>query len=206
MLFRGGLEGAIRRKLIEENLLDAVIGLPAGLFYGTGIPACLLLFDRGRRREDVLFIDASREFADGRNQNSLGPQDIEKIVSTRRAFATVEKYAKRSTTEEIAANDYNLNIPHYVDTFEQDEEIDIAAVQAAIDRIEEELAQTRAEMRRYLAALPLPLAGRGAGAARGQTQPGGAGRGTGGVAADAEHRPLRRRGPPVQRGQHRRGH
>ena len=150
VLFRGGAEGAIRRQFIEGNLLEAVIGLPTGLFYGTGIPACILLFNKGKATTDVLFIDASREFGEGRNQNALRVQDIEKIVATHLAFATVEKYAKRATREEIAANDYNLNIPRYVDTFEQEEDIDIVAVQAEIDRLEGELVQTRAEMKRYL--------------------------------------------------------
>jgi len=150
VLFRGGSEGAIRRKLIEENLLEAVIGLPPNLFFGTGIPACILLFNKGKTTTDVLFIDASREFGEGRNQNTLRAEDIEKIVATHRAFATVEKYACRATAEDIAANDYNLNISRYVDTFEQEEETDIAAVQAEIDRLEGELAGTRAEMRRYL--------------------------------------------------------
>jgi type I restriction enzyme M protein len=150
VLFRGGAEGAIRRQFIEENLLEAVIGLPVNLFFGTGIPACILLFNKGKVTTDVLFIDASREFGEGRNQNTLRQEDIVKIVATHRAFVTVEKYAYRATREEIAANDYNLNIPRYVDTFEQEEEIDIAAVQAEIDRLEGELADTRAEMRRYL--------------------------------------------------------
>ncbi len=150
VLFRGGAEGAIRRQFIEENLLEAVIGLPTGLFYGTGIPACILLFHKGKSTTDVLFIDASREFGEGRNQNALRGQDIDKIVATHGTFATVEKYAKRATREEIAANDYNLNIPRYVDTFEQEEGIDIAAVQVEIDRLEGELAGTRAEMRQYL--------------------------------------------------------
>ncbi|MGE5486118.1 MAG: type I restriction-modification system subunit M [Ignavibacteriales bacterium] len=150
VLFRGGSEGAIRRKLVEQNLLEAVIGLPANLFFGTGIPACILLFNKGKTHKDVLFIDASREFAEGRNQNTLRPQDIEKIVATHRAFRTVDKYAYRATREEIEANDYNLNIPRYVDTFEQEEEIDIAAVQAEIDQIEAELEKTRAAMKQYL--------------------------------------------------------
>lgn len=150
VLFRGGAEGAIRRQLIEENLLEAVIGLPSGLFYGTGIPACILLFNKGKATTDVLFIDASREYGEGRNQNKLRAEDIAKIVRTFRDCLTLAKYSYRATQVEIAANDYNLNIPRYVDTFEQEEEIDIAAVQGEIERLEGELAQTRAEMRRYL--------------------------------------------------------
>lgn len=155
VLFRAGSEGAIRSELIKENLLDAVIGLPANLFFGTGIPACILLFDKGRTRREVLFIDASREFDAGRNQNKLRADDIESIVQTHRAYETVERYAYAATPEEIAENDFNLNIPRYVDTYEPEEEVDLAAVQADIDRIEAELAETRAQMRRYLEELGL---------------------------------------------------
>src|SRR5690606_27824517 len=111
VLFRGGSEGAIRQKLIEENLLEAVIGLPPNLFFGTGIPAAILIFHKGRKAKDVLCIDASREFEDGKNQNHLRKEDIEKIVTPFRPFKTVDKYAYRATIEEIAENDFNLNIP-----------------------------------------------------------------------------------------------
>jgi type I restriction enzyme M protein len=147
VLFRGGTEGKIRRRLIEENLLEAVIGLPVNLFFGTGIPAAIIIFNKAKTTEDVLFIDASREFEDGKNQNKLRPEDIEKIVATYRTFETVEKYAYRATPAEIAEeNDFNLNIPRYVDTFKEEEEIDIAAVQAEIDAIEAKLTQIREKM------------------------------------------------------------
>lgn len=155
VLFRGAAEGKIRQKLIEENLLDAVIGLPANLFFGTGIPAAILLFKRGRTTKDVLFIDASSEFAQDKNQNKLRMQDIEKIVETYRQFETVEKYAYRATFEEIEENDFNLNIPRYVDTFEEEEEIDIVAVQTEINTLETELVAVRAEMQRHLQELGL---------------------------------------------------
>jgi type I restriction enzyme M protein len=156
VLFRGGAEGKIRRRLIEENLLEAVVGLPANLFFGTGIPAAILVFNKGKTTTDVLFIDASREFEDGKNQNRLRPGDIDKIVATHRAFASVEKYAYRATVAEIAEeNDFNLNIPRYVDTFEEEEEIDIAAVQREIDEIEGQLAETRAKMAEFLKELEL---------------------------------------------------
>lgn len=155
VLFRAGSEGVIRRKLIEENLLHAVIGLPANLFYGTGIPAAILIFDKARKATDVLFIDASREYGEGKNQNLLREQDIEKIVSTFRTYETVDKYAYRATFDEISEADFNLNIPRYVDTFEEEEEIDIAAVQMEIAEIESELVATRAEMARYLNELGL---------------------------------------------------
>lgn len=150
VLFRGGSEGVIRRKLIEENYLEAIVGLPANLFFGTGIPAAILLFNKGKETKDVLFIDASHEFLDGKNQNKLRPKDIERIVNTFKAFKTVAKYSYRATFDEIQEHEFNLNIPRYVDTFEAEEEIDIAAVQKEIGGLEAELASTRKEMAKYL--------------------------------------------------------
>jgi type I restriction enzyme M protein len=155
VLFRGGAEGKIRRQLIEENLLEAVVGLPANLFYGTGIPAAILLFNRGKQTKDVLFIDASHEYEDAKNQSRLRAQDIGKIVATFKAFQSVEKYAYRATLAEISENDFNLNIPRYVDTFEDEEEIDIQALQTEIDGLETQLAEVRAEMNRHLSDLGL---------------------------------------------------
>lgn len=145
----------IRGKLVEENLLEAVIGLPPNLFFGTTIPAAILLFNKGKKTKDVLFIDASREFLDGKNQNYLRPQDIEKIVKTYKAFKTVKKYAYRATFEEIQENEFNLNIPRYVDTFEEEEEIDIKAVQEDINKLEKELVDVRKEMGKHLKELGL---------------------------------------------------
>jgi len=150
MLFRGGAEGKIRQQMIEENLLKAVIGLPANLFFGTGIPAAILIFDKGKNTQDVLFIDASHEYLDGKNQNRLRDQDIEKIVKTYQHFETEAQYAYRATFYEIKENDFNLNIPRYVDTFEEEEEVDILAVQKEIEQLEAELASTRQEMAVYL--------------------------------------------------------
>jgi type I restriction enzyme M protein len=146
VLFRGGSEAVIRRRLIEENLLDGVVGLPANLFYGVGIPAALLFFRRGKEDDSVFFIDASREFEKDKNQNRLRDEDIEKIVATWRARKDVDRYAYRSSIEEIAANDFNLNIPLYVDTFEEEEPVDLSAVKTEIERLEEELASARAEL------------------------------------------------------------
>lgn len=161
VLFRGSSEGKIRKHTIEENILEAVIGLPANLFFGTGIPAAIVIFNKGKKDKNVLFIDASKEFENGKNQNKLRPQDIEHIVSTYRKFSTGElkegiaedKYAYVATPEEIAENDYNLNIPRYVDTFEEEEEIDIVAVQKEIDALEIELKEVQAKMKQYLAEL-----------------------------------------------------
>lgn len=161
VLFRGSSEGKIRKHTIEENILEAVIGLPANLFFGTGIPAAIVIFNKGKKDKNVLFIDASKEFENGKNQNKLRPQDIEHIVSTYRKFSTGElkegiaedKYAYVATPEEIAENDYNLNIPRYVDTFEEEEEIDIVAVQKEIDALEIELKEVQAKMKQYLSEL-----------------------------------------------------
>jgi type I restriction enzyme M protein len=150
VLFRGGAEGKIRHQLIEENLLEAVVGLPANLFFGTGIPAAILLFNRGKQTSDVLFIDASRGYEQDKNQNRLRTQDIEKIVQTFKDFQTVEKYAYRATLEEIQENDFNLNIPRYVDTFEDEEEVDIQAVQQEIEELESEIDAVRNKMASYL--------------------------------------------------------
>lgn len=158
VLFRGGKEGVIRRKLIEENLLHAVIGLPANLFYGTGIPAVILVFDKGRTdrgERDVLFIDASREYADDKKQNRLRETDIDKIIATHDAFATVDRYAYRATPEELEENEFNLNIPRYVDTFEPETELDMDQIQAEIAALEEQLATVRSEMAGYLEELAL---------------------------------------------------
>ena len=155
VLFRGGSEGRIRQKIILENLLEAVIGLPANLFYGTGIPAAVLIFNRGKKTTDVLFIDAGREYEDAKNQNKLRPQDIEKIVATYKNFESVEKYARRATYDEIRENDFNLNIPRYVDTFAEDEEVDVQAAQKEIEDLEAQLVEARAEMKRYLKELGL---------------------------------------------------
>ncbi len=163
VLFRGSSEGKIRQQLIEENLLDAVIGLPANLFFGTGIPAAILLFSKARgEKRDVLFIDASQAYEPGKNQNRLRKEDIERIVDTYKEYKTAtpltsdeglvvaDKYAYRATAKEIADNDYNLNIPRYVDTFEEEEPIDIKATQVEIDTIKRQLAETEQQMNAYL--------------------------------------------------------
>jgi type I restriction enzyme M protein len=155
VLFRGAAEGRIRQNLIQENLLEAVIGLPANLFFGTGIPAAILLFNKGKTHGDVLFIDASREYQEDKNQNRLTEEQIAKIVATYHAFQTVEKYAYRATPQEIADNNYNLNIPRYVDTFEEEAEIDLDKVKKEIAGLETELAAVRKKMDGYLKELGL---------------------------------------------------
>jgi type I restriction enzyme M protein len=150
VLFRGSSEGLIRRKIIEENLLDCVIGLPEKLFYGTGIPAAILIFRKGKRDRDVLFIDASRAFKAGKNQNQLTRDHLDMIIATIAARESVPKYAHLATPEEIAGNDWNLNIPRYVDTFEEEAEIDLVAVRAERLKLKEELAVLEEKMDGYL--------------------------------------------------------
>jgi type I restriction enzyme M protein len=144
--------------VIRENLLEAVIGLPANLFYGTGIPAALMIFDKSRptgKKGDVLFIDASREFEQSTSQNRLRAQDIDKIVTTFRKRRTMDKYAYLATFRKIEEHEFNLNIPRYVDTFEPEPEIDIKTVQEEIDAIEKELTKTQTKMKGYLKELGL---------------------------------------------------
>ena len=155
VLFRGTTEGKIRKKLIEENLLDAVVGLPANLFYGTGIPAAILVFRKNKPTEDVLFIDASRKFEDGKNQNRLAEDHLAKIVKAYADRQKVDKYAYVADFDEIKENDFNLNIPRYVDTFEEEEEIDIRAVQDEIEELDSELAQVQEQIQGYLKELGL---------------------------------------------------
>jgi type I restriction enzyme M protein len=130
VLFRGSAEQHIRRYLIEDrNYLDAVIGLPANIFYGTSIPTCILVFKKCRENpEDILFIDASQHFEKQKTQNYLRDQHIDKIIETYRNRTEEEKYSRKALLSEIAENDYNLNIPRYVDTFEEEEKIDLNAV------------------------------------------------------------------------------
>lgn len=152
VLFRGRSEGRIRRRIIEANLLDAVIGLPANLFFGTGIPACILILKKNRTKEDILFIDASLEgnFEKGKNQNILRDCDIEKIVNVYKNREVIEKYSHIATIDEIRENDYNLNIPRYVDTFEEEELIDIDEVKQNIKNIENDLQSVQNQMKKYL--------------------------------------------------------
>lgn len=155
VLFRGSSEGKIRQQLIAENLLDAVIGLPSNLFFGTGIPAAVLVFKRNKPDNKVLFIDGSRDYADVKTQNNLRAEDIAKIVAAYTQRETVEKYAYLAGFDEIQENDFNLNIPRYVDTFEEEAEIDIGAVQVEIDGLEEELSKVKFRMVGYLEELGL---------------------------------------------------
>jgi len=150
VLFRASSEGKIRKQLIEENLLDTVIGLPEKLFFGTGIPAAILLFKKHKDDNKVLFIDASREFKSGKNQNVLTTENIQKVIDTYKKRESVDKYAYLATLDEIAENDFNLNIPRYVDTFEEEAEIDLMAVRGERLALQSELADLETEMAGYL--------------------------------------------------------
>ena len=151
ILFRGSSEGKIRKKLVEENLLKAVIGLPPNLFYGTGIPATILIFDKNKgKNRDVLFIDASRQFKNGKNQNSLTAKDVEIIYDAFSKYETIDKYSYLSTLEEIEENDYNLNIPRYVDTYEEEELVDISATQDEIKVLKQRITEVENKMDNYL--------------------------------------------------------
>jgi len=127
-LFRGHAEGKIREELIHKNQIDAVIGLPANIFYSTSIPTLILILKKDKITDDILFIDASNDFTKGKNQNTLTEENINKIVRTYQARQNVEKYAHVGTLQEIKDNDYNLNIPRFVDTFEEEKPVDIEAL------------------------------------------------------------------------------
>lgn len=157
VLFRSGAEGKIRKKLVQDNVLDAVVGLPAQLFPSTGIPVCVLVFDKAREagglrahERDVLFIDASRDFEPGKRQNQLRDDDVRNIIETYRAREERDRYSHRATFEEIEANGFNLNIPRYVDTFVPEPEIDLQVVQDEIRDLESQLSKTRERMHLYL--------------------------------------------------------
>jgi type I restriction enzyme M protein len=151
VLFRGAAEGVIRKYLIEEkNYLDAVIGLPANIFYGTSIPTCVLVFKKCRENpENVLFIDASNYFEKAKNQNYLRNEDVDRIIKTYRNRTEIEKFSHVATMEEIKENDYNLNIPRYVDTFEEEEPVDLAEVAKAIKALDKDIISIDEEIKKY---------------------------------------------------------
>jgi len=157
VLFRGGAEGKIRQQLLEENLIDAVIGLPAGLFQTTGIPVAILILDRSREmgganedKKDVLFIEASKEFVSGKAQNTLSEENANKIYETYAKRKEIEKFSRLVKADEIKENDYNLNITRYVDTFEEEEVIDISANLKELAELEPEIEKLEGEMTQYL--------------------------------------------------------
>ncbi|MPQ23314.1 type I restriction-modification system subunit M [Carnobacterium divergens] len=146
VLFRGAAEGVIRKKLLEDGSIYAIIGMPANLFFGTSIPTTVIILKKNRTTRDVLFIDASNDFIKEKNQNKLTPDNIQKIVSTYKERSNIEKYAHVASFDEIKENDYNLNIPRYVDTFEEEEAIDMAAIGAEIKEIRQEKRNLEKEL------------------------------------------------------------
>ncbi|MQS53131.1 type I restriction-modification system subunit M [Companilactobacillus mishanensis] len=145
VLFRGAKEEKIRRSLLEKNQIDAIIGMPAGLFYSTGIPTVVMVLKKQRENKDVLFIDASSNFEKGKNQNILSEEDIDRIIDTYKERKGVDKFAHVATLDEIKDNDFNLNIPRYVDTFEPEPEIDIKQVKADIADLDTQIAEVEKE-------------------------------------------------------------
>ena len=158
VLFRGGREAAIRRKLLDDGHIDTVIGLPANLFYSTGIPVCILVLKKCKKPDDVLFINAAEHFEKGKRQNHLSDAHIAKIVDTyrQRPEEGIERYARRVPMQEIIDNDYNLNISRYVSTAEPEKEIDLAVVHGDLVKIERELTEAKVRHNAFLVELGLP--------------------------------------------------
>lgn len=150
VLFRGAAEGKIRETLIGKNYLDTIIGLPANLFYGTSIPTVILVLKKNRENKDILFIDASNDFEKNKNQNYLRDKDIDKIIKTYKERKDVEKYAHLASIEEIRENDFNLNIPRYVDTFEEEEPIDLEEINKLLEQDNKEIAELEAKINEQL--------------------------------------------------------
>ena len=158
VLFRGAKEGKIRRQFIEKDLIEAVIGLPAGLFYNTPSPGCLVIFNDNKskkRKGKILLIDASKDYLEGKAQNHLRKEDIEKTANTFCTYETVERYCAVAELDEIKENDFNLNISRYVDTTEPEEPVDIPAVLASLKQLEEERGQIQGKLAGYLKELGL---------------------------------------------------
>ena len=162
VLFRGASEGKIRQAVIEKNLIDAVIGLPENLFYGTTIPACIIVFRQGKKNKDILFVDASKEFQKEKAKNKLKPENVQKIVAAYKSYASgdyagaeIEKYSHVATLDEVKKNGFNLNIPRYVDTFEEEEIVNIDEVNAEIADLKAQIADVEAQMSQYLRELGL---------------------------------------------------
>lgn len=155
VLFRGGAEGTIRKHLLEMGSIYAVIGLPAGIFYNTSIPTCVIILKKNNTERSVFFIDASKEFKKERAQNFLTDDNVDKIVQTYIARADVEKYAHLAPYEEIVENEFNLNIPRYVDTFEPEPEVDLNAAFATLHQVEQEERVVDKTLQRFFRELGL---------------------------------------------------
>lgn len=157
VLFRGASEGRIRKSFLQENIIDAVIGLPAGLFHTTGIPVAILMIDRSREpggknedRKDVFFVEASKLYSSEKAQNIMDDEHIEKILEAVEERKDIEKFCRSVQPDEIEENDFNLNITRYVDTFEEEEEVDIEANFKELEEIDEELEKLEKQMKEHL--------------------------------------------------------
>ena len=153
VLFRGGAEGKIRKGILEEDLLEAVIGLPSNLFFGTGIPACLFIINKNKpkkRKGKVFFLYGANDYLEGKNQNKLRQKDIDKIVNAYRQYRAVEKYCRPVSLDEIRANDYNLNITRYIDITEEEEPVDVQAILVQLKELKKERSAVEKKMNQFL--------------------------------------------------------
>ena len=153
ILFRGGAEGKIRRGFLEEDLLEAVIGLPSNLFFGASIPACLFIINKNKpkkRKGKVFFLYGANDYLEGKNQNKLRREDIEKVVNAYREYRVIEKYCRPVSLDEIRGNDYNLNITRYIDITEEEEPIDVQAVLKELKEVKKERSNVERKMNQYL--------------------------------------------------------
>ena len=157
VLFRGAAEGKIRQKLLEDGSIDAVIGLAPNLFYNTSIPVCIEVLKKKRDGRDVLFIDASKQFESGKNQNQLTAENVEHILELYRERKDIDKEAHLASFDEIEKNDFNLNIPRYIDTSEKEPEIDINEVYANLQKDDEEIRKSSEELNKAFAELGLSV-------------------------------------------------
>jgi type I restriction enzyme M protein len=156
VLFRGGAEEKIRRKLLEDGNIDTVIGLPANLFFSTGIPVCILVLKKCKKFDDVLFINAVDHFEKGKRQNFLNPEQIHKIISTYKDRKEEQRYSRRVSISEIQKNDYNLNISRYISTSLAEELIDLIEVNKKLAAIENNIMAARELHNKFLLELGLP--------------------------------------------------
>lgn len=153
ILFRGAAEGVIRKKLLEDGSIDAVIGLPGNMFFGTSIPTTVVILKKNRETRDVLFIDASKDFVKGKNQNKLSNEHIDRVVETYKKRESIEKFAYIASFEEIRENDFNLNIPRYVDTFEEEEQVDLISIGKELKEVREKKAKLETNLFEMISSL-----------------------------------------------------
>jgi len=156
VLFRGGAEEKIRTKLLKDGNIDTVIGLPANLFYSTGIPVCILVLKKCKKPDDVLFINATEHFEKGKRQNRLLPEHIDKIIDTYQFRRSEERYSRIVDMEEIETNCYNLNISRYISTAITEEEVDLSAVNSSLVEVKQKIEEATKKHNEFLKVLGLP--------------------------------------------------